>query len=59
MIERRNFYRILHAQPDASNLQAIAEITHTSAERNGTSVGARFITVKFDQIRGNFISAKA
>ncbi|HRB29668.1 MAG TPA: DnaJ domain-containing protein [Nitrosomonas sp.] len=44
---------------DASNLQAIAEITHTSAERNGTSVGARFITVKFDQIRGNFISAKA
>ena len=44
---------------DASNLQAIAEITHTSAERNGTSIGARFITVKFNQIRGNFISAKA
>lgn len=44
---------------DASNLQAIAEITHTSAERNGTSVGVRFITVKFDQICGNFISAKA
>ncbi|GKS69966.1 hypothetical protein W03_19700 [Nitrosomonas sp. PY1] len=44
---------------DASNLQAIAEITHTSADRSGTSVGARFITVKFDQIRGNFISVKA
>ncbi len=44
---------------DASNLQAIAEITHTSAEKNGTSIGARFITVQFNQIRGNFISVKA
>lgn len=44
---------------DALNLQAIAEITHTNPDGNGTYAGARFITVKFDQARGNFISVKA
>lgn len=44
---------------DAANLQAVTEVTHTSAEGNGVSVGTRFITAKFDQSRGNFISVEA
>lgn len=44
---------------DAANLQAVTEVTHTSVENNGISTGARFITAKFDQSRGNFISVQA
>ncbi|HQU97958.1 MAG TPA: DnaJ domain-containing protein [Nitrosomonas sp.] len=44
---------------DAANLQAVTEVTHTSVENNGISTGTRFITAKFDQSRGNFISVQA
>ncbi|MFZ1852011.1 MAG: DnaJ domain-containing protein [Nitrosomonas sp.] len=44
---------------DASNLQAVTEVMHISAEGNGVSIGTRFITAKFDQSRGNFISVEA
>ncbi|UJP04988.1 MAG: J domain-containing protein [Nitrosomonas sp.] len=44
---------------DASNFQAVAEITYTHYGESGVSAGTRFITVKFNQQRGNFISAHA
>lgn len=44
---------------DAANLQAVTEVTHTNTEGNGVSIGTRFITAKFDQSRGNFISVEA
>jgi len=43
---------------DAANLQAVAEVTHTNTEGNGISIGTRFITAKFDQSCGNFISVE-
>ncbi len=44
---------------DAPNLQAVAEVTHTHNEGREISVGTRFITVKFDQQRGNFVAVQA
>lgn len=44
---------------DAPNLQAVAEVTHQRSEGGETSVGTRFIAVKFDQRRGNFITVHA
>ncbi len=44
---------------DAPNLQAVAEVTHKRSEGRETSVGIRFIAVKFDQHRGNFITVQA
>ena len=44
---------------DAPNLQAVAEITHQRVEGEKFSMGARFLTVRFDQHRGNFFSAQA
>lgn len=44
---------------DAPNLQAVAEVTHQRSEGSETSVGTRFIAVKFDQQRGNFITVHA
>lgn len=44
---------------DAPNLQAVAEITHRRVEGEKFSMGARFLTVRFDQHRGNFFSAQA
>lgn len=44
---------------DAPNLQAVAEVTHQRSEGGEISVGTRFIAVKFDQQRGNFITVQA
>ncbi len=44
---------------DAPNLQAVAEITHQRVEGEKFSMGAHFLTVRFDQHRGNFFSAQA
>lgn len=44
---------------DAPNFQAVAEVTHQHKESTGISVGTRFIAVKFDQRRGNFITVQA
>jgi len=44
---------------DAPNFQAVAEVTHTRYDGRGISVGTRFVTVKFDQQQGNFVTAKA
>ncbi|SFD91183.1 DnaJ domain-containing protein [Nitrosomonas sp. Nm166] len=44
---------------DAPNLQAVIEVAHQRKEGKEISVGGRFITVKFDQQRGNFITAHA
>ncbi|WP_295623524.1 molecular chaperone DnaJ [uncultured Nitrosomonas sp.] len=41
---------------DAPNFQAVAEVTHKRHESHGVSVGTRFITVKFDQQHGNFVT---
>jgi hypothetical protein len=43
---------------DAPNLQAIAEVTHKVNEKKKTSVGVRFITVRFDQQQGNFVTTE-
>ena len=44
---------------DAPNFQAVAEVTHKRYDGGGISVGTRFITVKFDQQHGNFVTAQA
>jgi curved DNA-binding protein CbpA len=44
---------------DAPNLQAVAEITHQRNEGKKNSVGARFVTVKFEPHCGNFVKAQA
>ena len=44
---------------DAPNFQAVAEVTHQHNESTGISVGTRFIAVKFEQRRGNFITVQA
>lgn len=44
---------------DAPNLQAVAEVMHQRSEGGEISVGIRFIAVKFDQQRGNFITVHA
>ena len=45
---------------DAPGFKAVAEIVHTHpAEGKGLSIGARFLTIKFTQDRGNFIVANA
>ncbi len=44
---------------DASNFRAIGEVTHTHNDGKESSVGLRFIAVKFEQHRGNFIKVEA
>lgn len=44
---------------DAPNFQAIGEVTHAQADGGKISVGSRFIAVKFEHQRGNFIKAEA
>ncbi|MBL8497633.1 molecular chaperone DnaJ [Nitrosomonas sp. JL21] len=44
---------------DAPNFQAIGEVTHLQANDREISVGSRFIAVKFEHQRGNFIRAEA
>lgn len=44
---------------DAPNLQAVAEVTHKRSEGKETSVGARFVAVKFDPHCGNFVMEQA
>lgn len=45
---------------DAPGFKAVAEIAHTQPiEGKTVSIGARFLTIKFAQERGNFIAANA
>lgn len=44
---------------DAPNLKAVAEVTRIHTEGRETCAGTRFITVKFDSHRGNFVTVQA
>lgn len=43
---------------DAPSFQAVAEVTHRRHEKKGLSVGTRFLTIKFDQRYGNFVTVQ-
>ena len=42
---------------DASNFKAVAEVAHKQSVTNNTSIGVRFLTFKFEQQCGNFLTA--
>ncbi|GJL74165.1 PilZ domain-containing protein [Nitrosomonas sp.] len=44
---------------DAPNFQAVVEVVHKQSEEAHTSVGVRFLTIKFEQERGNFLTVSA
>lgn len=44
---------------DGAHFRAIGEVTHIQTNGNSISVGSRFITVKFEHQRGNFIRVEA
>lgn len=41
---------------DAPNFRAVAEVAHRQFEESYTSIGVRFLTFKFEQERGNFLT---
>lgn len=44
---------------DASNFRAVAEVAHLQTEQSHVSVGVRFLTIEFEQERGNFLAVSA
>ncbi|MCB1984506.1 MAG: molecular chaperone DnaJ [Burkholderiales bacterium] len=41
---------------DALKFKAVAEVAHKQCDENCTSIGVRFLTFKFEQERGNFLT---
>ncbi|PTN11531.1 PilZ domain-containing protein [Nitrosomonas aestuarii] len=44
---------------DAPNFQAVVEVVHKQSDEAYISVGVRFLTIKFEQERGNFLTVSA